>query len=344
MSYKTRTILLHILGILAFLSIPVFTSPDLGENLLHVNGFRRNFTSYLLLLIFFYVNYYYFMPKYYFTKRTFLYACFLFFSYAMIAAIPDFFFSMEFRGGPPPMAGLMNDRPPMPMSDLLGRPEGGSFFQFLLVLSLSFVIKINNQLTEMYSEKLKAEVSYLKAQINPHFLFNTLNSLYALTIEKSDAAPDAVIKLSNMMRYVVTESSNDFVTLEKEINYISDFIDMQRLRISDESNLGFSVTGSVKGKSIAPLVLIPFIENAFKYGVNPEENWRIAVGVEILENHLILDVANNKVTTNFPDDYATEQGIENTTKRLEFIYPGKHELTIDDKPESFQVHLRINLS
>lgn len=125
---------------------------------------------------------------------------------------------------------------------------------------LSLLLRINKQLKESEEEKLKAEVSYLKAQINPHFLFNTLNSLYALTIEKSDYAPDAVIKLSNMMRYVVTESTNDFVSLEREISYISDFIDMQRLRISDENKLEYIIKGDTKGRKIAPLVIIPFIE------------------------------------------------------------------------------------
>jgi uncharacterized protein YlzI (FlbEa/FlbD family) len=342
MHYKTRLLLIHLLGILAFLSIPVFTSPDFGENLLLIDGFKRDFSGYVLLMVFFYVNYYYFMPKYYFTKRRFLYCCFVFFCFAMVTGIPDLLFPMHFHGGPPTMQGPMNGRPPM--NNFFNGPAGSSFFQFLLVLSLSFTLKINNQLTEMYSEKLKAEVSYLKAQINPHFLFNTLNSLYALTIEKSDAAPDAVIKLSNMMRYVVTESTNDLVPLEKEVSYITDYIDMQRLRIPEDSNLEYTVIGNAKGKSIAPMVIIPFIENAFKYGINSEEDWHIAIAIEILDNHFILDVTNNKVKVSFPDDHATEQGIENTTKRLEFIYPGKHEIYFDDEPQSFHVHLKINLS
>ena len=346
MHYKTRLILIHILGIIAFLSIPVLTSPDLGLGMMKVDGFKRNFISYILLTVFFFANYYFLMPKFYFSKRTYLYVCFLIFCYFVVSAIPDLFFAMPHphmpmgdMGGPPPM----HDRHG-PMADFFIASDGGNFFKFMLVLSLSFVIKINNQLTEMHSEKLKAEVSYLKAQINPHFLFNTLNSLYALTIAKSDAAPDAVIKLSNMMRYVVTESSSDFVPLEKEINYITDFVDMQRLRISDEANLEYTVTGNPQGKSIAPMVIIPFIENAFKYGVNAEEDWHISIAIKIVANHFILDVANNKVKVSFPDDHATEQGIENTSKRLEFIYPGEHELILNDKPDSYHVHLKINLS
>ncbi|GEP51544.1 hypothetical protein FNO01nite_22160 [Flavobacterium noncentrifugens] len=347
MPYKLRSIILHILGIFAFLSIPVLTSPDFSSNrdMLMVSEFRKDFFSYFLLLLFFYANFYYFIPKFYFPKKLFLYFSVIFISYAIIVGLPDFFFPSGFHDmDPGPMMQPGMDDHPMPPNQMFFMPQGGSLLQFLLVLSLSFIIKINSQLTEINSEKLKAEVSYLKAQINPHFLFNTLNSLYALTIEKSDAAPDAVLKLSNMMRYVVSESSNDFVPLEKEINYIKDYVDLQRLRISDESNLEFSVKGSSKGKRIAPLVVIPFIENAFKYGINSEENWHIAIAIDLSGDDFLLDVINNQVHVHIPEEEASEQGIENTAKRLEFIYPGEHELQINDNKDNFQVHLKIKLS
>lgn len=349
MSNKTRNYTLHILWILAFLSIPIFTSPDLGANMFKVTGFKRNFTSYILLVVFFYLNYYVFIPRYYFPKRYFLYGAFVFLSYAMVVAIPDFFFPMKFFGphgfGPPP-GHFHGDHPPMgpPPDRFLGRPESGSVLQFLLALVLSVMLRIRNRLREANSEKLKAEVSYLKAQINPHFLFNTLNSLYALTIQKSDAAPDAVIRLSSMMRYVVTESAGDLVPLHKEINYITDYIDLQKLRIPDTSRLEYTVTGDPHGKRIAPLVLIPFIENAFKYGINSEEDWHITIHIEIRENDFILVVKNNKVSVNFPDEHLSEQGIYNTQKRLGFIYPGQHDLTIKDEPKTFEVNLKINWS
>ncbi|SCY47803.1 sensor histidine kinase [Flavobacterium caeni] len=350
MSNFLRNYTLHILWVLVFLSIPIVTSPDLGDDMLAVGGFKRNFLSYVLLVVFFYLNYYVFIPRYYFAKRYFLFGAIVFFSYAMIVAIPEFVFEMKFNAppigspnGPPPgFEGKFRMGPrPNGMFFIL---YGGSVFQFLLVLILSIMLRTRHQLRLLSSEKLKAEVSYLKAQINPHFLFNTLNSLYALTIAKSDDAPDAVIKLSNMMRYVVTESSNDLVPLEKEINYIKDYIDLQKLRIADASNLEFTIIGNTQGKRIAPLVVIPFIENAFKYGVNAEEDWHISIAIEITENDFILGVSNNKVNVQFSDDEASEQGIDNTKKRLEIIYPGKHELVIKDEPHHFNVHLKINWS
>ncbi len=342
---KLRVVILHVLGILAFLSIPVFTSPDFHteQNLLLIAGFKRNMISYFLLLIFFYANYYNFIPQLYFTKKILLYLVLLIVSYSIIAIVPALVIPQHMMNMPPPDFGAPNDFFIHP-NELFAFPQGSSIVQFFLVLSLSFLLKINSQLTEANNEKLKAEVSYLKAQINPHFLFNTLNSLYALTIQKSDAAPDAVIKLSNMMRYVVTESTNDLVLLEKEIDYITDYIAMEKLRITDESKLKYTIIGNPKGKTIAPLVIIPFIENAFKYGINAEENWQIAIALEITGNEFTLDVKNNKVSTRFSELYAGEKGIENAQKRLDFIYPGEHDLAITEDAKQFHIHLKINLS
>ena len=137
---------------------------------------------------------------------------------------------------------------------------------------------------------------------------------------------------------------HDFVALEKEINYISDYIELQRLRIADASNLEYVVSGNPKGKHISPLVIIPFIENAFKYGVNAEEDWHISIRIDVAENVMTLDVVNNQVSISLPEEMTTEQGIENTQKRLDLVYPGEHELEIDDNEKTFNVHLKIQLS
>jgi len=170
------------------------------------------------------------------------------------------------------------------------------------VLTISFLIKLNQRLDTIKEEKQIAEISYLKAQINPHFLFNTLNSLYALTLEKSKEAPNAVLKLSSIMRYVVTESNQDFVPLEKEINYIKDYIDLQKLRIDKDANLKISIEGESKGKIIAPLIVIPFIENAFKYGINPDENSFIDIKIKIDSDNFLLNVKNSIVNKNLSEE------------------------------------------
>jgi sensor histidine kinase YesM len=343
MSKKTLTVLLHILGIWAFLCIPIFSSPDFSWafDFFHIRGFQRDFTSYVLFVLFFYVNYYQLIPRLYFTDRKKMYFLCVVLSYLALSGINKLlFFSFS-----PHHLSMHATHSHFPFRHQpLNMPIGSDFFKFTLVFLLSFLFRINNRLTDIYEEKLKAEVSYLKAQINPHFLFNTLNSLYALTIQKSDAAPDAVIKLSSMMRYVVTHSDSERVTLQNEIDYIADYIALQRLRISEPNNLIFEVTGNTSDKFIAPLLLIPFIENAFKYGVNSEQNWHIDIRIKITDDDFSMLVGNQKVSMPIHEDGSTEQGIENTSKRLDLIYPNKHSLQLTDLPDRYEVDLKIHWS
>jgi LytS/YehU family sensor histidine kinase len=252
-------------------------------------------------------------------------------------------------GGPMPQGsgshGWAHNRfGPRPWQMFLAPFWGGYLFQFVLVFFISFILRINQRLSNIQSEKLQTEVSYLKAQINPHFLFNTLNSLYALALDKSDAAPEALLKLSSIMRYVVTESSRDSVPLESEINYIKNYISLQQLRMDDSAQLSFSVSGSTAGRSISPMLLIPFIENAFKYGVNPEENSAISISIVIEEEQLSLKVKNNIVNLVLPEEEKSEKGMENTQMRLEYQYPQKHKLLIFDTPDTYEVQLTLNLA
>ena len=123
-------------------------------------------------------------------------------------------------------------------------------FEFAMVLALSILMRISQKLESTKNEKLRAELSYLRAQVNPHFFFNTLNSIYSLTLKKSDEAPAAVLKLSNIMRYAVSEGTRDFVPLERELAYIKDYIYLQRLRLSDTVNLNVTIGDNAKGGQI----------------------------------------------------------------------------------------------
>lgn len=336
---KTPIYLLHILGSLLFISIPVFSSPDFNSkhHLFDIVPFQRNFLSYLLLLAFFYTNYLYFIPKLYFPKKQFLYFSCIAVSYIIIAFLPSFVISSGTQLPLPPPGN-----PPAPA--ILPMIPSRHLFSFLLVFSLGFFLKVNQRMANMQSEKLKTEVAYLKAQINPHFLFNTLNSVYALTLEKSDLAPEAILKLSSMMRYVVSESSRETVSLEKEIDYIKNYISLQQLRMDVEAALSFIITGNPRGKSISPLLLIPFIENAFKYGLNPEEDSFVTINIDITDDELKLNIENSIVNMDFPQEEKTEQGIENTRQRLAYLYPDKHKLHIFDTGHTFTVNLSIILA
>jgi len=359
MANKPQNYILHILGCLLFISIPILSSPDLDSNreLFEVAPFRSNFVAYLLLLGFFYINYLYLIPRFYFANRYAVFFGCIAASFFVIAFLPKMLMPDMHTGMPPmgngPVFGNMPPIDAMPNDNagpggpnamfFLPSMQGGSLLQFLLVFSLSFFLRVNQRLAHIQSEKLKTEVSYLRAQINPHFLFNTLNSLYALALEKSDAAPEAILKLSSMMRYVVTESGRDRVALENEVNYIKNYISLQQLRMDGNTPLTFIVSGNTGGKYISPLLLIPFIENAFKYGLNPEENTAITIHIDIDSDRLELRVKNNKVNINLPPEEKSGHGLTNTRQRLEFLYPEKHKLAIFDTDQHFEVQLIITL-
>jgi hypothetical protein len=350
MAKKPQQYVLHILGSLLFISIPIFSSPDFIDkaNLIHVTPFRREFLTYLLLLGFFYVNYLYLIPNYYFARRQWLFFAFGIACFCIIAFLPGLIMPGGMRMPnemPMPPDGMMQGPGPGFNGPRFFPPHmvGSSLLQFLLVFSLSFLLRINSRLNYIQSEKLKTEVYYLRAQINPHFLFNTLNSVYALALDKSDAAPEAILKLSSMMRYVVTESGRDTVPLESEINYLKSYISLQRLRIDGGTAFAFIITGETGGKYISPMLLVPFIENAFKYGLNPEEDTAIDIHIAIIDDELKLNVKNNKVNVVVPVGEESGHGLENTRQRLEYLYPNRHILTIFDTDKHFEVQLKLTL-
>jgi hypothetical protein len=349
MKNKGLNIAFHVIACLVFLSLPVLLSPDiLRDDLLYIPPFQRDFMTYLLVLIFFYINYYFLIPKYYTNKKYLAYISIVIIAFLLIEFIPRCITKGGFHMGPPPH--MLENGPPMGPA---GPPRPGKahflvetgrhFFLFMFVVFLSLMLKTRELLKKAQREKSDAELSYLKAQINPHFLFNTLNSIYSLAIDKSDYTATAVVKLSGMMRYVLSEANNEFVSLEKEIRYISDFIELQKLRLGNTVRLNYNVHGNISGKQIAPLILIPFIENAFKYGVNPEENSEIIIEIAITENNLNLSVRNNKVKVKTEAHEKSGLGIANTKSRLQLLYPGKHYLTLEDNEKDFHVSLSIKL-
>lgn len=205
------------------------------------------------------------------------------------------------------------------------------------------MLKLRERIKQIETEKANAELSYLKAQINPHFLFNTLNSIYSLAIQKHDKTADAVVKLSEMMRYVLNDDNTSFVSLDKELHYISNYIDLQKMRLSPIVRLSYTCAGDPNGKKVAPLILIPFIENAFKHGVSTEEDSDIKIEISISETQLQLLVKNYCVKINNNTLNKSGLGIENTKKRLGLLYPNNHLLKIDKIDNYFIVNLTLNI-
>ena len=347
MKGKGIQVLTHFMGCAVFLSLPILFSPDLTNpfGMYKIPPFQRDFIGYVILVLFFYLNYYTLIPKFYFQKKYAVFSALTLLCFLLVSIIPNLLISeADFINYPQNTYPEVNPNfSPPPTPSFFFHFFGHHFFEFLIVFTLSLMLKISSRLKLAEKEKVNAELSYLKAQINPHFLFNTLNSIYSLAIEKSDYTATAVVKLSGMMRYVITDASHKFVPLEKEINYISDYIELQKLRIDGTIKLTYVVTGDAFDKKIAPLVLISFIENAFKYGVNAEENSEIKIDIDITKSYLHLRVFNKKVSIHQVNEAKSGLGIENTKNRLQLLYPGSHKLVIKDNKDQFSILLSLHL-
>lgn len=227
------------------------------------------------------------------------------------------------------------------------------FISNFLITSSSTVFKIISDWIRHQTEKrelerrsMQSELKFLKTQINPHFLFNTLNNLYALTLKKSDLAPDIVLKLSDMMRYMLYECNEKLVPLQKEIIYLQHYIDLEKLRFGNKERMHFSVEGDVKDQKIAPLILIPFVENAFKHGLKSsvQENAYFYCYLIIENNHLEFTVINSKPELPVAEkDRFGGIGLVNVQRRLNLLYPDKYTLKIKNTKEEYSVKLTLEL-
>jgi len=223
-------------------------------------------------------------------------------------------------------------------------------FWLVLIYILGTVYSIqqmlNHQITrlkEVNEEKLQTELQLLKAQINPHFLFNALNNIYALTYMKSEKAPDGVLKLSEMLRYVLEDCSQEKVPLRQEIMYIENFIDFYRMKNPGKRSIEFNHEVDNADIHIAPMLFIPFIENSFKYSrIEEDKNGFVQILLQVNQGRLTFDIRNS-LFSGRPILPGSGRGVANVRQRLEIIYPGKHTLTLVDGGE-YHVVLTINLT
>lgn len=224
-------------------------------------------------------------------------------------------------------------------------------FSYLILSSLLHLSKSWFELNEkkkainrLEREKLDAELQSLKAQINPHFLFNSLNNLYSLSLDSDERLPAYLLRLSDNLRYMLYECSDELVSLAKELQYIQNYVDFQRLRAPARADIQYEVKGELQEQLIAPLLFIHFIENAFKFGLKgSNEKTFTHIRFQIEAKSLSFQVSNNKgkvVSTPMPHSGI---GLENTKKRLQLLYPKRHELRITEDEHRFDVFLQITL-
>jgi len=237
------------------------------------------------------------------------------------------------------------------------RPRG--FIDGILLMTSLLVLGISTTLAviqrwqtdahireSVEKQNITSELAFLKAQINPHFFFNTLNNIYALSYTDVPVSRDAILKLSRMMRYLLYETQHDTSLLSQEISFIKDYIELMKLRMQTSSNVVFHEPNPDKTYSIAPMLLLPFIENAFKHGIDALQNAEIKIELSADQGMLRLEIQNQifkeKNTSNMENGGI---GLTNTRRRLNLLYPDKHRLVIEENKidKTYQVTLTINL-
>ncbi|ARS35301.1 sensor histidine kinase [Pontibacter actiniarum] len=225
----------------------------------------------------------------------------------------------------------------------------GMLFMLAFIALLRFTTEwlvLEGRRRELENQQMAAELKFLRAQVNPHFLFNTLNSLYYLAYTKSDQAPEVIDRLSQMMRYMIYEANHKLVPLEHEIRYMQHYIDLEKMRLTQQVHIQFDVCGVVEGVQVAPFLFMTFLENAFKHGVNPngQGDW-VLLQLQVRQGVCYFALRNSKGNARKNEfSESSGMGLQNVRRRLELSYPNRHELQLRDNPEAYEVNLNLQLN
>jgi sensor histidine kinase YesM len=221
-----------------------------------------------------------------------------------------------------------------------------AFVLIVISSSLKYYIQGLRQrylIQEAEFKQVKTELALLKSQIQPHFFFNTLNNLYALSLDKSDRVPDVIIALSELMRYILDSSKEKEVPLAEEVKFVENYLGLEKLRFTEIADIRFEVLGDTGGRKIAPMLFIPFVENSFKHGMmESQRSGYVHVSLTIRENELELAVENSKSElAERRENGSNHLGLKNVKRTLELLYPKAHELTITDGEKRYRVDLKL---
>ena len=228
----------------------------------------------------------------------------------------------------------------------------GRMFVAIRFLLVSFLFKFlkgwfdqEKKISQIKVDQLSTELKYLRAQVNPHFLFNTLNNLYGLALKKSDKAPDVILRLSDIMDYMLYESTEIKVPLRKDVDNLINYIELEKIRQGNNAKIIFTINGEPESQKIIPLLMLPLLENGFKHGVNKEMiNAYLDGHLEITPTSIELTVVNNMTAKPAETGDGHGIGLQNLKKRLELFYPKKHELSFVQKNHSYKAYLKIDLA
>jgi len=230
------------------------------------------------------------------------------------------------------------------------------FFSTLLYVGITSFLRlikdwlslqdINLRLVKIEQQKLEAELKTLKGQLNPHFLFNSLNNIYSLALIKSDKVPELILKLSDLMRHIIYESKENYISLEKELEFVNNFIELQRIRTSEKTKIKYEIIGKIPSAKIAPLLFEPFIDNAFKHGLPGTENSDfIHITFNFENSSFLLFTLENNYEEIFTKKHLNSGiGLKNVKQRLKLLYqPNEFKLNILKKDHIHSVLLELKL-
>ncbi len=358
---KSTRIILHILAWAVILGLPIYSAIRfrMGNNFL-----VTYYTFAAINALIFYTNYLFLIPVLFFQKKRYRYYI------AILALVFFFYFISDFankqiysyisKNGnseqvnrPPVDKQGRIQLPPLrrpwiitavPYAHTLGYISSSLFMVFLSLglRVLERQSKIGKMQEEMEKAKLNAELALLKNQISPHFFFNTLNNIYSLIGINAEDSQKAVLKLSKLMRYLLYESEQGDTRLSNEIDFMNNYIDLMKLRVNDKVELSVSFPKKYEDKNIPPLLFIPFIENAFKHGISYREKSFIDINMAVTVESISFRCVNSLIRTKEEDPYGHSGiGLENAGKRLNLLFPGRHELMIDKSGNAFEVFLTI---
>lgn len=351
---KTATILVHIASCIAFLILPFIFAPRssfLDSNFIFGHPEIRSLISSVLLIGFFYASYYYLLPELFVKKKYGYWGLLTFLFFLIIIILPQVLVQSQHQQFPdahPPFSG-MNEPPHWgpPMHDDQFHFFKNFMFQdsalkFLIVLAFAFILRTGQLWKKAAAEKRLAELSYLKSQVNPHFLFNTLNGIYSLALIHPNETPDAILKLSQLMRYMLQELEHDYVPIQKEISFVKDFVDLQKLRLGETIRIRLNDENADVNLMIAPLLLIPFVEYAFKVADITDNNLiDIKISADSAEKSFLFRI--NTQTNNTFNESDCEKELKNVKKRITLLYPQKNSLFISKDKDNYSVELKLTL-
>ncbi len=300
------------------------------------NSFSETFTyrliiNNLLLAVLFYANAFYLYPVVFKNKKLLIYAISVFIVVIALGFLSKYIENEIF-----------------PVKKKWGRPFYLNLISYVFILGISCSyriiidhLKFKEINKDKETENLKTELSFLRSQVSPHFMFNVLNNLVSLARKKSDKMEPALLQLSALLRYMLYEGNHGKISLNQEINYLKGYIELQKLRFGDDVEISFTLEGNPDDFELEPMLLIPFVENAFKHGMGTIELPKISISMVVKNKTLVFEVQNDVAPKGESKDKSSGIGLNNTKRRLELLYEDKHQLEVKEVDQKYKVKLKL---